>query len=84
MGSLYQKPGSGSTEFKLTIASLVGVVLGVPAGAVVMTRWHFWAGAGLMAAFTLVAVAFGISYPLGRAKVKAAVEAHAPPPSRTV
>jgi hypothetical protein len=83
MSGLYQKPGRDSTEYKLTVASLVGVALGVPTGAVLMTKVHFWAGAGLMAAFAAVAVAYGISYPLGRAKVKAATEAHAPAPNRT-
>jgi hypothetical protein len=84
MGGLYQKPGRDSTEFKCTVASLLGVALGVPAGAIVMARWHFWAGVGVMAAFTLVAVAFGISYPLGRSRVKAAAEANLRPPSRVV
>jgi hypothetical protein len=84
MEALYQKPGKRSTEFWLTIVSLAGVAVGAPAGAAVMVHWHFWAGAGLMAAFTLVAVAFGLSYPLGRSKVKAAAEANLPPPSRVV
>ena len=82
--SLYQKPGRDSTEFKLTLGSLFAAGFVVPTGAVFVEKGHFWVGIGLMVVSALVAVAFAISYPLGRSRVKAAAEMSKPPSSRTV
>jgi len=84
MGALYQKPGSQSSEWKLVLASLVGVLVGVPFGGLVMAKWHFWAGAGLLVAFPVVATVWGAAYITSRGRVKSAAEQMKPPPSRVL
>ena len=84
MGSLYQKPGGQSTEFKLALGALLSPIVAFPIGAYVLHKVNFWAGLGVMGGVTLSATGVGISYVLGRSRVKVAAEMAKPPARRMV
>ena len=82
MGSLYQKPGVESTEFKLALGALLSPVLAFPIGAYLLHKVNFWAGVCVMGGVTAIASAAVVAYVWGRSRVKAAAEANLPPPRR--
>lgn len=82
MGSLYQKPGVESTEFKMALSALLSPIVAFPVGVYLLLKVNFWAGIGVMGGVTLIASSAVAAYALGRSKVKAAAEAHLPPPRR--